>query len=420
MKVLWFEITTPSLYERTNMVLGGWQDSLESVIKSEGNIELYVAFPSNVLKEKKEIDGVTYIPLLLKYSLLDKIQDLFTWTVFRDKLIERSLNVIKEVKPDIIHVFGTEYPYGIISCRIKIPVVLHIQGAMIPYHNAYYPPGYNNFSMFFLQFPNIIRQVYVWVKDKKEESRVRLEKSVWKSVSYYMGRTNWDKAMVSCFNPQAHYFHVDEVLRPVFYKTHERWNVKAGQRLKLLTIGIGTFWKGPDLILKTSNVLKQLNVDFEWNIAGEIRTDVRTVVEKRENLQYKDNHVNILGYVDADHLIELMLLSSMLVHTAYIDNSPNSICEAQLLGVPIISTMVGGIDSLIENGVNGILIPANDPWRLAYEIISLANNDDKMRMISRKAQDVAAKRHDRSVIKSQLMSCYNSILQISHEDVCSI
>ena len=412
MKVLWFEITTPSQFERTDMVLGGWQDSLENVIKSDKRIELYVAFPSNVLKETRIVDGVTYIPLFLKCSLFSKIRNLFSWNVFRDKLMTKSLNVVNDVKPDIIHVFGTEYPYGLISCYMKVPVVLHIQGAIIPYHNAYYPPGYNNFSMFFHLFPNIIKQIYVWIKAKKEKSRVKLESSVWKSVPYYMGRTNWDKSIVFCNNPQAHYFHVDEVLRPVFYNTTERWSVKDEGNIRLLTIGIGTFWKGPDLILKTSNILKQLGINFEWIVAGEIRSDVKTVVEKREALHFKENNVNILGYVNADKLVELLLSSSILVHTAYIDNSPNSICEAQILGIPVISTMVGGIDTLIDNGVNGILVPANDPWRMAYEIVSLANNNDKMMFISGNAQAIAAKRHDRTIIMSQLMNCYNSIVQM--------
>ena len=412
MRVLWFEITTPNLYERTNTVLGGWQDSLEDVIKTEKEVDLYVAFPSKVLQDRKLVGGVTYIPLQLKYSLFEKIQDLFTWNVFRDKLLKQCLTVIEDVKPDIIHVFGTEYPYGLISCQTKIPVVLHIQGAIIPYHNAYYPPSYNNYSMFFLQFPNIIRQMYVWIKSRKEKTRVKLEESVWKSVSYFMGRTNWDKAIVYCNNPQSYYFHVDEVLRPAFYSISKRWDVKEGRQLKLLTIGIGTFWKGPDLIVKTANVLKQLNVSFEWNVAGEIRVDVKTVVEKKEAKRFEDNNVNILGYEDADNLIELILSSTMLIHTAYIDNSPNSICEAQMLGLPIISTKVGGIDSLIDSGVNGILIPANDPWRLAYEILSLANNNDKLKLMSENAQVVAAKRHDRRIVKSQLMNCYHSILQM--------
>lgn len=254
--------------------------------------------------------------------------------------------------------------------------------------------------------------MYVWIKSRKEKTRVKLEESVWKSVSYFMGRTNWDKAIVYCNNPQSYYFHVDEVLRPAFYSISKRWDVKEGRQLKLLTIGIGTFWKGPDLIVKTANVLKQLNVSFEWNVAGEIRVDVKTVVEKKEAKRFEDNNVNILGYEDADNLIELILSSTMLIHTAYIDNSPNSICEAQMLGLPIISTKVGGIDSLIDSGVNGILIPANDPWRLAYEILSLANNNDKLKLMSENAQVVAAKRHDRRIVKSQLMNCYHSILQM--------
>lgn len=69
--------------------------------------------------------------------------------------------------------------------------------------------------------------------------------------------------------------------------------------------------------------------------------------------------------MNSDKLVELLLESDLYVHTAYIDNSPNAICEAQYLGMPIIATYVGGVPSLIEQGKDGVLIPANDPFMLA-------------------------------------------------------
>ena len=74
-----------------------------------------------------------------------------------------------------------------------------------------------------------------------------------------------------------------------------------------------------------------------------------------------------------------MCQSTMYVHTAYIENSPNSICEAQIIGMPIISTMVGGIATLVRNGIDGDLLPANDPWLLANAIVELSKDKDRMK-----------------------------------------
>ena len=100
----------------------------------------------------------------------------------------------------------------------------------------------------------------------------------------------------------------------------------------------------------------------------------------------------------------------MYVHTAYIDNSPNSICEAQLLGVPIISTYVGGIGSLINNKEDGILVPANDPWIMAQTIIDLSKDIKLSNKLSKNAIIKARKRHDIQKIRYALYNCYETIL----------
>lgn len=51
MKVLWFEISTPSRYLHTGQVTLGWQDALENIVATCKDIELYIAFESQVLQK---------------------------------------------------------------------------------------------------------------------------------------------------------------------------------------------------------------------------------------------------------------------------------------------------------------------------------------------------------------------------------
>lgn len=108
-----------------------------------------------------------------------------------------------------------------------------------------------------------------------------------------------------------------------------------------------------------------------------------------------------------------MCQSTMYVHTAYIENSPNSICEAQMIGMPIISTMVGGIATLVRNGVEGDLLPANDPWQLANAIVELAKDIDRMKSYSEHSRKHALDRHNPNNILQQLLGCYKDLLQES-------
>ena len=164
------------------------------------------------------------------------------------------------------------------------------------------------------------------------------------------------------------------------------------------------------MILKVANILSSQNVDFEWNVAGFMSNHMKRFVEKRIGKSYEECHVHVLGYVNPDDLIKLLCSSTVYVHTSYIENSPNSICEAQCLGVPVISTNVGGISSLVRNGVDGILVPANDPWQMADAIIELSKDKNRLLSYSENNRKLALVRHNDENIKKQLLRCYNSLI----------
>lgn len=100
----------------------------------------------------------------------------------------------------------------------------------------------------------------------------------------------------------------------------------------------------------------------------------------------------------------------MYVHTAYVENSPNSICEAQLLGVPVVSTNVGGISSLVKHGVTGLLSPSNDPWMMVSNILEVFNNKSLAEMFSKESRMAANYRHDDDRIGIQLLNSYKDII----------
>lgn len=410
MRVLWFEVSIPARYLNTRTVIAGWQDALEDAVKQYAEVELYIAFESAMECITKKIEGVTYIPIHTEYSFTEKIKRNFSWFTYAEKLIKVCISIVEEVKPDVIHVFGNEWPFGLIAEYTDIPVVIHIQGSIIPYNNAMYPPGYNVDSLIRSAGFNLREQYRVLKKRFKDKSRLKMEEHVWKAVSHYMGRTAWDRALVNILHPNATYHHVDEALRPDFIKTTKRWLLKIHEgKIRLVTIGCSTFWKGVDMMLKTANILKTTGIDFEWNVAGNMNNQLKKTIEHKEGMTFVDNNIRILGFVSPKELIDLLCDSSMYVHTAYIENSPNSICEAQYLGVPVISTMVGGISTLVHNGSDGMLLPANDPWQMANAIIELSQDTGRMQKYSSNGEVIAKERHSPQKIVGQLMSCYNDL-----------
>jgi len=411
MKVLWFEVTTPGRYNGQGLVIGGWQDSLERIVRTRKDIELYIAFESLWPQEKKTDDGVTYIPLNIQYTKEELKRKEITWEVNAEKLIPVMKETIDRVQPDLIQVFGTEWPFGLIAEFTTIPVVVHIQGAMAPYNNAIYPPGYNLFNV--MQeigwtHPHNLRKA--WKDYQFDMSRSIIDKRVWKAVPNYMGRTAWDEALSAVMHPGRKYFHVEEALRPQFLTGQFKWEMSKSSVLTLMSTGCSNFWKGPDMLIKVAHILTELGVKFEWKVAGYMPDNVRRIVERKEKMTFEENHVEFLGYIQPIELANRLCKSTLYVHTAYVENSPNSICEAQCMGIPIVSTNVGGISTLVKNGEQGLLVPANDPWQMAYAIHSLSSDIERMKFFSNCSKEVALQRHNDKNVLSQLLTTYNALI----------
>ncbi len=412
MKILWFETAVPSVYADKKVPTMGWQDALEKVIQFNKNIELIVSFESTNNSNMPEIiNGIKYVPLNIHLSYLErKIQDRKDRWLRVYKLIPLAKELINKENPDIIHVFGTEWGFGQIAKYTDIPVVIHMQGSILPYQNAFLPPGYSSLDKNKSCGYNLMKYLYLWFRKQYEKTWEDLELSNYELVKYYMGRTHWDKNLVEFMHPGAMYFHVEEALRPDFYVENRPWQCKNKCKITIVTTGCGSHWKGMDVVLKTAKLLKKHKFDFVWKLVGKMPIDFKKEIEEKEKLSFEDNNIEILGFTQAQDLKEILINADMYVHTAYMENSPNSICEAQALGVPVIATYVGGIPTLVENEIDGVLVPTNDPYLLASEIINLSKDKDRQDTYSKSAFEKARKRHSYENISRQLQNCYHTIL----------
>jgi len=77
-----------------------------------------------------------------------------------------------------------------------------------------------------------------------------------------------------------------------------------------------------------------------------------------------------------------------------------SVIEAMALGIPVVSTEVGGIPFLIENDRSGLLVPPNDPVKMADSAKKLLGNPLQALEMSRCAREKTAN-FDWPVIKHE-------------------
>jgi glycosyltransferase involved in cell wall biosynthesis len=83
--------------------------------------------------------------------------------------------------------------------------------------------------------------------------------------------------------------------------------------------------------------------------------------------------------------------ADVFLNTARIDNTPVSVLEAMLCGLCIVSTKVGGISALLEDGRDALLVPPNDPRAMADAIRRIVTEPDLAARLSRNARRKAEK-----------------------------
>lgn len=416
MRVLWIS-TTPGLYKSGNSGYNGigWIPSVQSLIQKEPGIELALTFLTSDIKDKmQEKSGSYYYPIYHKpQSIFGKLRTYYGGykRIDDNAFVPQIQKVISDFKPDVIHLFGMENPMATILRKTAIPIVVHLQGLLAPYDVAFFPVGLNK-SSFLWPFSKeewLLRNGSVYAKNSIHVKGIR-ERMLFKRVDYVMGRTDWDYEVSQLLAPHSRYFHVDEVIRPCFYERAGSWKVKARGKLVVISTISQTIYKGLDLILKTASLLEEeTDIDFEWLVVG-VSSGSNYVRFFEKNVGVKTSKVRYLGVLNAEQLRDSLLESDVYVHPSYIDNSPNSVCEAQLLGMPVIATGVGGVPSLVTHKVTGLLVPANAPYELAYWIKHVTKEKVMAGEMGRKAANVAWKRHDRDVIVKQLLQTYNTIL----------
>ena len=94
-----------------------------------------------------------------------------------------------------------------------------------------------------------------------------------------------------------------------------------------------------------------------------------------------------------------------------IENSPNSLCEAQILGVPVVASYCGGTPTLVEDGMTGYLYRYEEFEQLAQLVMRMFACTN-FTSLSANEQQAAKARHDRQANVERLIQIYNKFVSL--------
>lgn len=421
MKVLW--LTNHILPEHDSSLgkealpVGGWMPALADALTESRQVELGIA--TNVpgcLWTKKLINNKIYFSIPIARNINYRSLPL--------ALIQDYQRVVNEFKPDIIHIHGTEYFHGLITGRkyIKGPTVISIQGLIDVYKKHYF--GEIGFSDLvksrtlrdWIRLDGLIEQKIKWYR------RAKWEQEIFASNITFIGRTQWDRAHTRRMNPAARYYHCDELLRAPFYEAD--WNIDNINRHTIYASSASYPLKGFHVLLKAISLLHHEFPDIRVRIpsVGLYHTEsginrIWKNIRSGGYARYLANlikekgigdHIFPLGNLDARMVVEELKKAHVFVLPSFIENSPNSLAEAMLVGTPSVTSFVGGVPSMVHDGQSALCFPPGDEAMLAEQIRQFFLNDDLLSQLSVQARDIASIRHQKEEIVRHTIEIYRS------------
>jgi glycosyltransferase involved in cell wall biosynthesis len=392
---------------------GWWVESLIDALRQYAGIELGVVWWSPTLTRDEDftINGVRYFCLSRgseSNGALGKARKLLgavipeTGTV--ERLLAASHAAVTAFRPDLIHVHGTERPYGLIGQEVEVPVVLEIQGILSAC-----------LKVFFGQLP-FRRRIFLPLSIYKYllmRQRATYERQVFRAIRFFMGRTTWDRKVVETSKPGGRYFESGEILRPEFQQS--AWQLTGIRRHCLYTTTSGLPFKGAHVIIEALARLRRQFPRACLRIGGNIPDrDYGKFLRRLVKDQGLQDAVEFLGWLPASQIAKELERAHVYVISSFIENSPNSLGEAQMVGTPVVATGAGGIPSMVQDGVSGLLFPPGDAVALAQKVRLIFESDELANRLSQEERDLVRERHDEKKVVAAVLKAYQEICQTRH------
>lgn len=421
MKILWFTNTAGVGSEYLNptgsLTAGSWLYATENALKEK--IELHIAYYYLKYSPDFTYKNVNNYPICNKNYKLQMLKSLFFRKFTDQEDLQIYLSIIDRVKPDLIHIHGTENPFGCLISKVNIPVIVSIQGITTVISEKFnHGLEQKYLKSKSITFSNGLKGIipirsfkssilYLQKMKKREISNLSATKHI-------IGRTEWDKRVTSVLAPRSIYFHCDEILRDEFYK--DCWLPHSDNNVFIIhSTSADNALKGFETICATIIELVRSGMsNLEWRVAGICESDhIVSIAKRKFKSLYPKNNLVLLGSLNGNQLIAKLKEADLFVMASHIENSPNNLCEAMILGLPCIATFVGGTGTILKDGTDGILIQDNDPWAMAGAILELKSDPEKALELGTNARRTSLLRHNKENNVNHLLEIYSTLTRDS-------
>ena len=388
---------------------GSWVMALQQALEEQPVRLILCAYSPAVSEtQRREIGGAVYLALPAEGGK------------------EALQAALAAEQPDLLQIFGTENDHAVWALESFAPqkTLLYIQGLAGPCgeHMADgLPPRFLRRQRMKERLAArtggaTVRQLREGLLEKGEA-----EKKVFALARNVLGRTEWDKAFTASVNPQARYYKLNEILRAPFYSGG--WQRDPLRRPRIFVSQGNTPLKGLHRVIEALPAIAARYPDVQVDVAGWPPPRKGALLQPVMNWLaeypgYLDQLARRLGVADrirytgvlnAEAMKTCFLQSSVFLLPSSLENSPNSLGEAMLLGMPCAAANVGGVPSMMEDKKEGLLFDPARPDQMTQAVLALLDDPAGAEAMGKAARARAMADHDPKAIAAAQMALYNQL-----------
>lgn len=417
MKILWLSaISLPAVnkvHGKTDAPTGGWISSMITELRKYDEI---TSINIVSVHRGKNIEHISTGKVI--YTLVPSKNGIFQYDPLLGKQLQK---VISDYCPNIIDVQGIEFFLikSLLTCKVEVPVVATIQGLTSECVRHYNAGIKISEILGSLTLRNFIRYDGLFSGKRQYQRRGENEILSLKQLKYVIGRTGWDKAYALSHNRKLQYFHCGRILRDAFYQYH--WKLDDAKRYSIFTTQARYPLKGLHVLLKAISILKAEYPYIKLYIGGKDLLNRDDWLKKISFSDYQKyikllitrydlkEQVVFTGFLNDQEVADRLCKSHVFVIPSFIENSPNALGEAQMIGTPAVASLVGGNADYVKDEETGLLYNCNEPVMLAAKIKRIFDDDKLANYLSISSKKVTSSRHSRKENSTKLLSIYKKI-----------
>lgn len=331
-------------------------------------------------------------------------------------LVQAIAAAVNEFSPDLIHIWGTEGFWGLITARglLTYPSLLEMQGLKGQFAKVYCGGLTLLEQLRCIGIKELIKRRTMYA-DQRDFARWGLrEEEIIRGHRFVDVQSSWVAAHVKAINPKAQLFPMDLALRQPFYAA-DGWQI-LDRPTVFCTAAYPVPCKGLHVAIRALAILKKRIPGVRLRVAGPHQ---RAGIRQEGYMRWVNRLIRQLGLADAidwlgtlesEQIVSELKNAAAVVIPTFIENCCTAMQEAMAIGTPVVVSYAGGIPSLAKEEESCLFFPPGDEAMCAYQLERVLTDKPLALQLSQESRKIAEVRNNRERLVQRQLDIYRQVV----------